>query len=279
MRRTRRSSKRRYRKSSKRRYRSSKRRYKKSRRYRARRKTRRTRRYRKSSKRRYRSSKRRYSKKRRTRRTRRKYTRKTRRTYRSKRRVSRSTLAKRKRNMRLKRIRLAKAKKARRSRVRRSYKRQPRIYSSQPSKSFISQETAPMYQSQQVDGDVSMEVIGPAVGETRTQGRNKTVGGVSTTTLRRTVIDRMIQENGWVENDYSKQIGDKKVYVVIAKSAGKNNRVQSRTFYFTESNGQIYRVSSKAQKDQSEQVVKKSENMIKSLQKPAEQRTQTAKNQ
>jgi hypothetical protein len=122
-----------------------------------------------------------------------------------------------------------------------------------------------------------MDVMGPAVGDTMTSGRNAMVGGVSTTALRRSVIDKMIQENGWVENDYHKQIGDKKVFVVVAKSADRNNRVQSRTFYFTESNGQIYRVSTKAPVDRSEQVVQKSEKLIRSLQTPGG-RVQQAQN-
>ncbi len=34
----------------------------------------------------------------------------------------------------------------------------------------------------------------------------------------------MIQENGWVENDFQKEIGGKKVYVVVAKAPDTNNR-------------------------------------------------------
>ena len=45
-------------------------------------------------------------------------------------------------------------------------------------------------------GSASISVVGPAVGETTIDGRNKAVGGVSTTTLRREIINRKIQENG-----------------------------------------------------------------------------------
>lgn len=189
------------------------------------------------------------------------------------------TIAKRKRNMRLKRIRLAKQQDAPNNFITRNYQK---TYQKIQQKSFVEQETSKpeMTYVEKVDenGDVSLEVVGPAVGETSISGRNKTVGGVSTTTLRRTVIDKMIQENGWVENDYTKDVNGKQVYVVIAKSADRNNRVQSRTFYFTESNGQIYRVSAKAPENSSEQVVKKSEKVIQSLQKPDE-RPQQAQNQ
>ena len=112
---------------------------------------------------------------------------------------------------------------------------------------------------------VSLEVVGAAVGATRTKGRNTAVGGVSTVALRRTIIDQMIRENGWVENDYHKRVGNKRVYVVVAKAPDRYNRIQTRTFYFTESNGRIYRVSGRASPGSSESIVRKSENMIRSL--------------
>lgn len=182
----------------------------------------------------------------------------------------------RKRNMRLKRIRLAKQNQSIRVSTKNNYL-SPVTTFQNPAQSFISQddsarqmEQIQMNQVQTFDnnGEVSLDIIGASVGETSLKGRNKTVGGISTTTLRRTVIDRMIQENGWVENDYQKEIGGKKVYVVVAKSEDKKNQIQSRTFYFTESNGQIYRVSAKAPNDSSEQLVKKTERVIETLEQP-----------
>lgn len=128
----------------------------------------------------------------------------------------------------------------------------------------------------QSTSEFSVEVVGAKVGETVTRGRNTLVGGVSTTTLRRTVIDQMIRENGWVENDYQKELGGKKVYVVIAKAPDRNNNVQMRTYYFTESNGRIYRVATKSPQDSTEQANKKSEEMIRSLDQAS--RPQQAKN-
>jgi hypothetical protein len=116
-----------------------------------------------------------------------------------------------------------------------------------------------------VSGDLSVDVVGAAIGQTVTKGRNTAVGGVSTTTLRRTVIDQMIRDNGWVENDYHKEIGGKKVYVVVAKAPDKNNAVQSRTYYFTESNGRIYRVATRSPQGSTESASKRSEDAIRSL--------------
>ena len=93
----------------------------------------------------------------------------------------------------------------------------------------------------------------------------KTVGGVPTTSLRRNVIDRMIKENGWVVNDYQKEIGGKKVYVVVAQSEGAGGRVQSRVFYFAEADGRIYSVSTNAPTDSSERLAAESEKVINSL--------------
>ncbi len=191
---------------------------------------------------------------------------------------SQQKIVKRKRNMRLKRIRLEKQNQSIRISTKNNYLSPVTIFQN-PAQSFVSEndsarQTEPIQlnQLQTIDsnGEVSLDVVGNSVGETSLKGRNKTVGGVSTTTLRRTIIDRMIQENGWVENDYQKEIGGKKVYVVVAKSEDKNNRIQSRTFYFTESNGQIYRVSAKAPDESSEQLVKKTERIIETLEQPSE---------
>ncbi len=114
-------------------------------------------------------------------------------------------------------------------------------------------------------GSASISVVGPAMGD-ESAGRNKTVGGVPQTSLRRTVIDRMVRENGWVVNDYQKEIGGKKVYVVVAQSqvgAG----VQSRMFYFTEVDGRIYSVATNAPNDSAERLAEESEKVINSLQR------------
>ncbi len=112
-------------------------------------------------------------------------------------------------------------------------------------------------------GSAAISVVGPAVGE----DNPKAVGGVAVTALRRTVIDRMIKEGGWVVNDYQKEIGNKKVYVVVAKSAGANGAVQSRLFYFTEADGRIYSVATNAPNDNSRRLEEESEKAIISLQR------------
>jgi len=115
-------------------------------------------------------------------------------------------------------------------------------------------------------GSAAISVVGPASGETVDTGRNRMVGGVPTTSLRREVINRMIRENGWVVNDYQKEIGGKKVYVVVAQSQATGGRVQSRVFYFTEVEGRIYSVATNAPTDNAERLAEESEKVINSLQ-------------
>jgi len=116
-------------------------------------------------------------------------------------------------------------------------------------------------------GSAAISVVGPAAGADSDSVQSKTVGGVSTSALRRTVIDRMIREDGWVVNDYQKQIGGRKVYVVVAQSPGAGGSVQSRLFYFTEVNGRIYSLATNAPKDNTQRIEQESEKAINSLQR------------
>jgi hypothetical protein len=114
-------------------------------------------------------------------------------------------------------------------------------------------------------GSAAISIVGPAVGQPSDPGRNRGVGGVSTTSLRREVIDRMIRENGWVVNDYQKEIAGQPVYVVVAQSQAKNGAVQSRMFYFTEVDGRIYSVATNSPVQEGERLAEESEKVINSL--------------
>ena len=87
----------------------------------------------------------------------------------------------------------------------------------------------------------------------------------------------MIREQGWVVNDFQKEIGGKKVYVVVAQSPGAGGTIQSRMFYFTEVEGRIYSVSTTSPNDSTERLVKESEKVIDSLQRKTTNPQQAAK--
>jgi hypothetical protein len=115
------------------------------------------------------------------------------------------------------------------------------------------------------NASAAISVVGPATGETVATGRNRSVGGVPTASLRREVINRMVRENGWVVNDYQKEVGDKQVYVVVAQSQNAGGRVQSRMFYFTEVDGRIYSVAMNSNPDAATRLAEESEKVIFSL--------------
>ncbi|HEY0077866.1 MAG TPA: hypothetical protein VGB73_04405 [Pyrinomonadaceae bacterium] len=92
--------------------------------------------------------------------------------------------------------------------------------------------------------------------------RVKTLGGVHLSTLRRTVIDRMIAEGGWVVNDVEREIRGRRVYVVFAQTGALGASAQRWTFYFTEVEGRLYQLATNTPveldaplTDASEQVV------------------------
>ncbi|HSK70763.1 MAG TPA: hypothetical protein VK892_03640 [Pyrinomonadaceae bacterium] len=114
-------------------------------------------------------------------------------------------------------------------------------------------------------GSAAITVVGPAVGESRSVGANRTLGGVSTGSLRRTVIDQMIRENGWVVNDYQKQVGGQQVYVVVAQSPGAGGNIHSRLFYFTEVDGRIYSVATNSPRESSGQIADEAEKVVNVL--------------
>jgi hypothetical protein len=115
-------------------------------------------------------------------------------------------------------------------------------------------------------GSASISVVGPAMGDSVNAGRNPTLAGVPTTSLRREVINRMIRENGWVVNDYQKEVGGRSVYVVVAQSQATGGRVSSRMFYFTEADGRIYSVATNSAAESAEKLAEESEKVINSLQ-------------
>ncbi len=114
-------------------------------------------------------------------------------------------------------------------------------------------------------GSASISVVGPATGENVLTGKNQSLAGVPTTSLRREVINRMVRENGWVVNDYQKLVGGRAVYVVVAQSQASGGRINSRMFYFTEADGRIYSVATTTAAESAEKLAEESEKVIVSL--------------
>ncbi|MEJ7709209.1 MAG: hypothetical protein WKF84_04950 [Pyrinomonadaceae bacterium] len=87
------------------------------------------------------------------------------------------------------------------------------------------------------------------------------IGGISFATLRRTVIDKMIGERGWVNNDMEREIGGRRVFVVLAQTGDQ----QMWMYYFTELNGQVHSLAVKTSADAASFAAAQSEQFLTSL--------------
>jgi hypothetical protein len=95
-----------------------------------------------------------------------------------------------------------------------------------------------------------------------------TLAGVPVSSLRRTVIDKMVKEGGWVLNDFQREIAGRRVFVVQAQTPGSSDGrtpSQSQTYYFTEVEGRIYSLATAAPVGASERVTAGSEQLLASF--------------
>jgi hypothetical protein len=108
------------------------------------------------------------------------------------------------------------------------------------------------------------ELAGAPVG-----ARTKSVGGMSVTALRRTVIDRMVAEGGWVTNDFVQDMHGRRVFVVLAQTGAPGAPAQSWAFYFTEVDGRVYSLATTAPFEFAAPLAAGSEQFMASLQPAA----------
>jgi hypothetical protein len=149
----------------------------------------------------------------------------------------------------------------------------PNGWSSRPSQDG-SDSTFRVYSDGRASGSATISVAGSAAPQfndtPNAKGQLKTLGGVPVVNLRRIVIDKMIREEGWVVNDYMKEIGGKKVFVVVAQTPAMNGQpAQTKVFYFTESGGRIMSMTTSTTADSADRIANESEKVIESLNKNA----------
>ncbi|HEX8293771.1 MAG TPA: hypothetical protein VF570_18550 [Pyrinomonadaceae bacterium] len=118
----------------------------------------------------------------------------------------------------------------------------------------------------------SAELAGVAVGP-----KTKTVGGTPVAALRRTVIDRMVAEGGWVTNDFVQEMRGRKVFVVQAQTGAPGAPTQSWAFYFTEIDGRVYSLATTAPFELAAPIAAGSEQFMASLQPAASRNTASQK--
>ena len=92
------------------------------------------------------------------------------------------------------------------------------------------------------------------------------LSGVSFAELRRSVIDKMIAAGGWVSNDYEREVGGRRVFIVTAQTpADGRSPDKAWNFYFTEVNGRIYSLATEANLQSAERMAAEAERFIATL--------------
>jgi hypothetical protein len=104
-----------------------------------------------------------------------------------------------------------------------------------------------------------------AVAGAASTAKTKTVGGFPVTALRRTVIDRMVDEGGWVTNDFVQEMHGRRVFVVLAQTGTPGTPAQTWAFYFTEIDGRVYSLATTTPVEFAEPVAAGSAQFIASL--------------
>lgn len=106
-------------------------------------------------------------------------------------------------------------------------------------------------------------------------GRNrwKQIGGVPVATLRRTVIDKMFAEGGWVTNDVQKEIGGRRLFIVFANKGDATTAAgvaaHTLAYYFIELDGRIYSLVTNAPVESASTVATDAEQFVANLRTPA----------
>lgn len=98
--------------------------------------------------------------------------------------------------------------------------------------------------------------------------RKQMLAGVPYSELRRSVIDRMVSSNGFVTNDFEREIAGRRVFIVLAQTAASSDGrtpEQFLTFYFTEFNGRIYSLGVAAPRENADRLNADAELLLDSL--------------
>jgi hypothetical protein len=111
----------------------------------------------------------------------------------------------------------------------------------------------------------AVKVSGAEAANAPSTSRAKSVGTLSVTALRRTVIDRMVAEGGWVTNDMVREIQGRRVFVVFAQTGAPGAPTQSWSFYFTEVDGRVYSLATNTPIEFAAPVASGSEQVMASL--------------
>ena len=101
--------------------------------------------------------------------------------------------------------------------------------------------------------------------------KSKMLGGLPVADLRRIVIDKMAVSNGWVVNDFVREVNGNRIFVVTARTPKDAlSPEKAWTFYFTEAGGRIYGVTTDSPVEFAERMETEAGRLIESLRAKSE---------
>ncbi|MCU1268416.1 MAG: hypothetical protein JWM21_4734 [Acidobacteria bacterium] len=106
----------------------------------------------------------------------------------------------------------------------------------------------------------------PAPAYLTSKEQRQMLSGISFAELRRSVIDKMITAGGWVNNDFEREVGGRRVFVVTAQTPAEGRSPEKAwNFYFTEVKGRIYSLATEANLQSAQRMAAEAERFIASL--------------
>jgi len=101
--------------------------------------------------------------------------------------------------------------------------------------------------------------------------QKKMLAGVPVADLKRMVIDKMVNNGGWVVNDFVREVNGNRVFVVTGRTP-KDALTPEKTwtFYFTEAGGRVYGLTTEAPVEHAGRMTVEAERFIESLRAKSE---------
>jgi hypothetical protein len=96
--------------------------------------------------------------------------------------------------------------------------------------------------------------------------QRRLISGVEIADLRRIVIDKMLDSNGWVTNDFVREVAGYRVFVVTAQTPDDGRSPEKLwNFYFTEVDGRIYSLTTTSPFQSAARMAQEAERFITGL--------------
>ena len=101
--------------------------------------------------------------------------------------------------------------------------------------------------------------------------QKKMLAGVPVADLKRIVIDKMVNNGGWVVNDFIREVNGARVFVVTGRTPKDALTPEKAwTFYFTEADGRVYGLTTESPVEYAERMTVEAERFIESLRAKSE---------